>query len=78
MSNVPKFLLHRSNYPCQNCKKRHVGCHAGCEEYRAQKTEDDERWKKARTQKISEIIAEDYEIRSRERTIRRQRRRVLK
>lgn len=22
------------NNPCHGCKKRHVGCHANCEEYR--------------------------------------------
>lgn len=74
MSNVPRVLIRKRIYPCFDCVKRHVGCHSTCKAYKAQRAKEIELWKEAKKRQRGEADADEYEIKSKEKTIKRQRR----
>ena len=43
----------RGAYSCKGCEKRHVGCHADCPEYNAEKADDDIRIKEELKKTVS-------------------------
>lgn len=58
--------------PCKDCKDRHSGCHAECEEYKAFKSALAKAQVKEYKQKNAEHTATAHEIQSKKRTLKRQ------
>ena len=61
--------------PCKDCTSRSVGCHSVCEKYLKFKREHDREREEAYETKQNVKIIDDYQIKSKENTIRRQRKR---
>lgn len=54
------------DFTCKNCKKRLVGCHATCQEYREAKKEWNARTEQIRKEKDLAYMITSYEGRVRE------------
>lgn len=50
-------------YPCMNCKKRYMGCHAKCEDYAKMQEETKESREAKREAERLNRIANDYSMR---------------
>lgn len=73
MQNTPRVCIRRpAMSPCFGCQVRAVGCHAGCEAYQAYKKSNDADYQKMVATYKGEYIAEMYEVKSKMRTINRQ------
>ena len=61
----PRLLLPSQTYPCLNCDKRHVGCHATCEDYKSAKDKRLKEYQKMANCYRKEHEAQDYEAKER-------------
>lgn len=48
---------------CRGCKERHIGCHAECESYKAQKQEIEAEKKDKRKEKELDELRSDFRMR---------------
>lgn len=48
---------------CLGCEKRHINCHADCEDYKKWKAELDEKSAQIKKEKAKQIASTDVEVR---------------
>ena len=72
---MKKDKLYRNSVhsPCKDCSDRHIGCHAECDKYKAFKKALNNEHRKEYKQHNAENRATRHEVDSKERTLKRQR-----
>ena len=56
------MIIYHEPFPCQKCTERHVGCHAGCEEYLQAKEKHEAKRKKVMEAKTEQVQADSVTI----------------
>ena len=66
MPNVPRSVIYRRTIaPCKDYDERHIGCHSGCDSFKAWKEQEVKRKNDAIQTLRFERAVEDYEVRER-------------
>lgn len=66
------IMSNRVKYPCQDCKRRYVGCHAECDDYKKAKAEQDRIKQEIWQSNVKRFISDDYVLERRGKWKRRQ------
>ena len=56
------MIIYHEPFPCKTCTKRHIGCHAGCEEYLQAKEKHEAKRKKVIEAKNEQVQADGVTI----------------